>query len=198
MNHPNGVVKSAKILNELTASLMAIAGILLLTVPGLDTDLAQRILLGILFGLTGASKIFGYFSNDLYRLAFQFDFFNGIFCELLTLVIVLMPRRVYFVVSVLITVYLLLDGLMKTQISLDCHRFGIRYWWLILVIGLVLSVVSILSVIGVLAEVMALTNITGILLIVDGLVNFLVTATTVRVRAKKKNLSVHFGLEDEE
>lgn len=198
MKHRYGVVKSAKILNELAAGLMMLAGILLLTVPGLETDLAQRIMLGVLFGLTGGARMFGYFSNDLYRLAFQFDFFNGIFCEMLTLLVVLMPGKEYHVVSVLITAYLLLDGLMKMQISLDCRRFGIRFWWLILITGLVVAAASILSVIGVLAKVMPLTAITGILLIVDGLENIFVTAATVRVRAKKKHLSEHFGLEEKE
>ena len=73
----NAVVRSAKIINIISASLMLVAGVLLMTIDSMEEILAQRILLGILFGLTGGAKIFGFFSNDLYRLAFQYDFAFG-------------------------------------------------------------------------------------------------------------------------
>ena len=59
MKQHNGVVKSAKIINVISAGLMSLAGLLLLVIPNLETMVAQRIVLGSLFGLTGAAKIFG-------------------------------------------------------------------------------------------------------------------------------------------
>ena len=88
-NGNNAVIRSAKIINIISASLMVVAGILLMTVSSMEEVVAQRIMLGILFGLTGAAKIFGYYSNDLYRLAFQYDFAFGIFCEILSLLLIL-------------------------------------------------------------------------------------------------------------
>ena len=138
MKQHYGIVKSAKILNVISACLMFLAGLLLLVVPNLGTTLGQRILLGILFGLTGAAKIFGYFSNDLYRLAFQFDFAVGIFCEILTLLIALMPEQVFGALPLLISVYVLLDALLKLQMSFDARRFGMKSWVALLVTALVL------------------------------------------------------------
>lgn len=196
MKQHYGIVKSAKILNVLSAGLMFLAGLLLLVVPNLGTTTAQRILLGILFGLTGAAKIFGYFSNDLYRLAFQFDFAIGVFCEMLTLLIALLPERVFDALPLLISVYVLLDALLKLQMSFDARRFAMKSWVALFVTALLLCGVGGFAVGATVAELMRYVAIVGIALMVDGLENAWVTAHTVRIRARKKNVSEHFGIEE--
>ena len=47
-------------------------GILLVALPDFSAELFCRIL-GIIMLLFGLIKMIGYFSKDLYRLAFQFD-----------------------------------------------------------------------------------------------------------------------------
>lgn len=194
MKQHYGVVKSAKILNVLSAGLMFLAGLLLLVVPNLGTTTAQRILLGVLFGLTGAAKIFGYFSNDLYRLAFQFDFAIGVFCEMLTLLIVLLPERVFDALPLLISVYVVLDALLKLQMSFDARRFGMKSWVALFVTALLLCGAGGFAVGATVAELIRYGAIVGIALMVDGLENAWVTAHTVRIRARKKNVSEHFGI----
>ena len=196
MKQHYGIVKSAKILNVISACLMFLAGLLLLVVPNLGTTLGQRILLGILFGLTGAAKIVGYFSNDLYRLAFQFDFAIGIFCEILTLLIALMPEQVFGALPLLISVYVLLDALLKLQMSFDARRFGMKSWVALLVTALVLCGVGGFAVGAAVADLVQPAPMVGIALMVDGLENAWVTAHTVRIRAKKKNLTKHYGIDE--
>lgn len=198
MKQHYGVVKSAKIINIISAGLMFLAGLLLLVIPNLENVLAQRILLGVLFGLTGAAKIFGYFSNDLYRLAFQFDFAIGIFCGMLTLVAVLVPANLFDYLPLLISAFVTLDALLKLQMSFDARRFGMKSWVALFVTALVLCGVGGFAVGAVLSELLRYVAIVGIALMVDGLENIWVTAHTVRIRAKKKNFSRQFGLEGEE
>lgn len=195
MKQHYGIVKSAKILNVISAGLMLLAGLLLLVVPNLETTTGQRILLGILFALTGAAKLFGYFSNDLYRLAFQFDFAIGIFCELLALLIVLMPERVFAVLPLLISVYVVLDALLKLQMSFDARRFGMRSWAALFVTALVLCGFGGFAAAASVAELVRYVPVVGIALMTDGLENAWVTAHTVRIRAKKKNLTERFGID---
>ena len=57
MKQHYGIVKSAKIINVVSAALMSLAGLLLLVIPTLEVSGAQRILFGCLFGLTGAAKL---------------------------------------------------------------------------------------------------------------------------------------------
>ena len=146
MKQHNAIVKSAKIINVISAALMSLAGLLLLVIPTLEVSYAQRILFGCLFGLTGAAKLFGYFSNDLYRLAFQFDFAIGVFCELLVVLIFLLPETTFNFLPALVSVYILLDGLLKLQTSLDARRFGMRRWLIILLTALLLCLGGIFAV----------------------------------------------------
>lgn len=197
MKQHNGVVKSAKIINVISAGLMSLAGLLLLVIPNLETMVAQRIVLGSLFGLTGAAKIFGYFSNDLYRLAFQFDLAIGIFCILLTLLTELMPEYAFGTLPIIFAVYVSLDGLLKIQTSFDARRFGMKSWLLMLITAVVLFGAGAFAVGAVLVQLLRPNAVVGIALMVDGLENIWITASTVRIRARKKNLSGQFGLEEE-
>ena len=197
MKQHNGVVKSAKIINVISAGLMSLAGLLLLVIPNLETMVAQRIVLGSLFGLTGAAKIFGYFSNDLYRLAFQFDLAIGIFCILLTLLTELMPEYAFGTLPIIFAVYVSLDGLLKIQISFDARRFGMKSWLLMLITAVVLFGAGAFAVGAVLVQLLRPNAVVVIALMVDGLENIWITASTVRIRARKKNLSGQFGLEEE-
>ena len=196
MKQHNAIVKSAKIINVISAALMSLAGLLLLVIPTLEVSYAQRILFGSLFGLTGAAKLFGYFSNDLYRLAFQFDFAIGVFCELLVVLIFLLPKTTFNFLPALVSVYILLDGLLKLQTSLDARRFGMRRWLIILLTALLLCLGGIFAVYTRFADLLHSVAIVGAVLIADGLENIWITAYTVRVRAKKKQLSEHFGLDE--
>jgi uncharacterized membrane protein HdeD (DUF308 family) len=195
-NGSNAVVRSAKIINIISASLMAVAGVLLMTVDSMEEVLAQRILLGILFGLTGAARLFGFFSNDLYRLAFQYDFAFGILCELMTLLLVLAPERNYGVMHMLLVMYALFDALLKVQMSMDARRFGMKCWGVILGTALAVGVAGAFAAAAIQTELIRGLVMVGFALCLSGVENCWITAYTVRIRAKKKNLSERFGIEE--
>lgn len=196
MKSNNAVVRSAKIINIISASLMLVAGILLMTISSMEEIVAQRIMLGILFGLTGGARIFGFFSNDLYRLAFQYDFAFGIFCEILALLLILSPAQNYEVLHLLLVVYVLFDALLKVQMSLDARRFGMKSWGVILGTALGLGAAGAFAAGALQAELVRALFLVGLALAMDGVENCWVTAYTVRIRAKKKNLSDRFGIEE--
>lgn len=195
-NGSNAVVRSAKIINIISASLMAVAGVLLMTVDSMEEVLAQRILLGILFGLTGAARLFGFFSNDLYRLAFQYDFAFGILCELMTLLLVLAPERNYGVMHMLLVMYALFDALLKVQMSMDARRFGMKCWGVILGTALAVGVAGAFAAAAIQTELIRGLVMVGFALCLSGVENCWITAYTVRIRAKKKNFSERFGIEE--
>ena len=197
MKGNNAVVRSAKIINIVSASLMMVAGVLLMTIDSMEGILAQRIMLGILFGLTGGAKLFGFFSNDLYRLAFQYDFAFGIYCELLTLLLVLSPSQNYDMLHLLLVAYALFDALLKTQMSLDARRFGMKSWGLILGTALALGVTGAFAAAALQTQLVRALFLVGFALALDGVENCWITAYTVRIRAKKKDLSRHFTMEEE-
>ena len=194
----NAVVRSAKIINIVSAGLMIVAGILLMTIGEMEDIMAQRIMLGILFGLTGAAKIFGFFSNDLYRLAFQYDFAFGIFCELLMFLLVLSPEQNYQVLHLLLVAYVLFDSLLKVQMSMDARKFGMRCWGLILGTALLVAVLGTFAALALQTALIRALFLVGLALAVDGAENAWITVYTVRIRARKKQLSRQFGIDEEE
>lgn len=187
-----GLVLSAKIINIIFGSLMSVAGILLIVLTGLENVLAQRIFLGILLALCGAAKIFGYFSNDLYRLAFQYDLAIGSFCVVLSLLAVLTPEESYGAIPLFISLYVLIDALLKLQMAFDARHFGMRSWVIILITAAVLCAAVLFAGASLLAQLFRPMVAVGLALLLDGLENTWITAHTVRIRSKKKNFTDPF------
>ena len=171
MKSNNAVVRSAKIINLVSAALMVVSGVLLMVLNAMETVLAQRIMLGILFGLTGAAKIFGFFSNDLYRLAFQYDFAYGIYCELLTLLLVFSPEQGYEVLHMLLVAYVIFDGLSKAQMSLDARKFGMKSWGVILGTALLAVAIALFAAVAMQSHILSPVFLVGLALSVDGAEN---------------------------
>ena len=82
-------------------------------------------------------KLVGYFSRDLYRLAFQYDLEFGILLIALGVIVLLRTNGVMDFICIAAGVSILADGLFKIQIAIDARRFGIRDWWLILLLAVV-------------------------------------------------------------
>ena len=110
MRREENAVIAAKIVNIVCAVLLTLSGVLLLCLPDLQTVTTQRVVFGVLFFLMCAAKVFGYFTNDLYRLAFQFDFAIGVFCGLLALMLVITPERAFHSLPTVITAFVVLDA----------------------------------------------------------------------------------------
>lgn len=189
-----GLVMSAKIINIFCGCLMSIAGILLFVVPALETASAQRIYLGILLGICGVAKIFGYFSNDLYRLAFQYDLAVGGYCLVLCLLAIFTPLSMYDTLPLLITLYVLFDALLKLQMAFDAKGFGMKSWIVILITAAVLCAAVGFAGASILAELFRPSLAVGLALLLDGIENTWITAHTVRIRSKKKNFEDRFEL----
>ena len=198
MKKNSNIVKSAKVTNVISACIMVLSGALLLFLPDMERITAQRILLSVLFALIGSAKLLGYFCNDLYRLAFQFDFAIGIFCWIFALLIFLTPEHFFSTMPTLLSVYGVLDALLKLQISMDARRFGMSGWVGMLCSSLFLFAVSALTIGSIYWDWLPKTRAVGIALALDGLQNGWITAYTVRVRARKKHLTEHFGLDEEQ
>ncbi len=199
MKKNSNIVRGARITNVISACITVLSGLALVFFPEMDSlILSQRVFLSILFALIGAAKLLGYFSNDLYRLAFQFDFAIGIFCWIISLLIILAPARSVPMIPTLLSVYVVLDALLKIQISTDARGFGMTCWIGMIASSVCLFVVSILAVASIYWQWMPETRAVGIALAIDGLENVWITAYTVRVRARKKHLCEHFGLDDAE
>lgn len=173
-------MKTAKIGYIVMSVLFCVLGVVLLFTPGVSALWIGR-LLGIGLILFGAIKLVGYFSRDLFRLAFQYDLAFGLLLMVLGIVTLSHPGDALSFLCVMFGIPMLADGLFKIQIAMDSRQFGIRNWWLVLVLAALTCVVGVVLVFRPMTGVRALTALMGLSLLCDGVLNLSVALCTVKI-----------------
>lgn len=174
------IMKAAKI-GYIVMSLVFVAfGILLILKP---KELAPVVagVFGVLLILFGAVKLVGYFSRDLFRLAFQYDLAFGVFLIVLGVITILRTDHVMVFMGVVLGVYVLADGLLKIQIALDARAFGIRKWWLILTAAILAGAAGSFLIFRPMESAGILVILLGICLLADGVLSLVTVLTAVKI-----------------
>ncbi|MDE7055226.1 MAG: DUF308 domain-containing protein [Oscillospiraceae bacterium] len=157
-----------------------VVGVLFIALPAKAAVVIGKTL-GVAMAAFGVVKLVGYFSRDLFRLAFQYDLEFGILLIALGLTVLLRTSGVMDFICVAMGVAILADGLFKIQIAVDAKRFGIQAWWLILVLAALAGGVGLLLVFRPWESVQALTVLLGISLLAEGVLNLCVALSTVKI-----------------
>ena len=90
----------------------------------------------------GLGKLSGYFTGDLFQLAFQYDFGLGIVSLILGFVLLLRTEHIVEFLAVCIGIFMLVDAALKIQTAIDAKKFGISKWWLILMMAIMVAFVG--------------------------------------------------------
>lgn len=173
-------MKTAKIGYIVMSVLFCVLGVVLLFTPGVSALWIGR-LLGIGLILFGAIKLVGYFSRDLFRLAFQYDLAFGLLLMVLGIVTLSHPGDALSFLCVMFGIPVLADGLFKIQIAVDARRFGIPQWWLVLVLAVLTGVIGLLLVLRPTEGAQVLVMLMGVSLLLDGALNLSVALCAVKV-----------------
>lgn len=172
-------IKRAKSAYIAVSVIMVILGAVLMLNPGLSM-LTLCYLIGGLMVVFGITRLVGYFSKDLFRLAFQFDLALGIFCMLAGIVILVHPNNIMKLLPVIIGLFVTIDGVFKMQTAIDSKRFGLKRWYAILVLAAVTCVFGLLLIIDPFAGGKALMIFFGATMMIDGIQNLCVVLYTVK------------------
>lgn len=163
------------------SAILGAIGVMLIVVPDFSTVLAARICGGTLAAF-GIFKLIGYFSKDLYRLAFQYDLAFGILLLSIGAVMLIRPGKAIHFICAIMGVYILADGLMKIQISIDARRFGLRSWLYILITAIFVCIAGLIMLFRPDNGARILTMLLGISLLSEGVLNILTAVTAVKLR----------------
>ena len=184
----NNIVKSAKIMHLCSAVIFLVAGLLLALVPDFeDSGTFRNVLVGVASIIIGATGIYGYFSNDMYRLAFQQDFALGIFNVLFGILLIINPVQLSVLLPTAVSILTLLDGGNKSQMALEGKNFGISKWYWVL-ISAILEIAAGLVLILLAYHELDVRAWMGVAMGLVGIVNFWTTMYTVRVRKNTHQL----------
>lgn len=165
-----------------------IMGAALLIWPQMGLDVLCKVY-GVILIIYGIAKISGYFTKDLFQLAFQFDFAMGVITAVLGIVLLVRTGRVVEFLSILIGIFMLVDATFKIQTSFDAKRFGITRWWLILATAVAVAAVGILLLFAPLETTSVFVRLLGLSICFDGIMNLIVVCNTVRtIRHTEKEI----------
>lgn len=173
-------MKTAKIGYIVMSALFCVLGVVLFVLPAVSVAWIGR-LLGIGMMVFGVVKLVGYFSRDLFRLAFQYDLAFGALLIALGLVTLLHPNSAMSFLCIMFGIPVLADGLFKIQMAIDSHRFGVRSWWVVLLLAILTCVIGVLLVLRPGDGAQVLTMMMGISLFLDGVLNLSVAICLVKI-----------------
>ena len=130
--------------------------------------------------LFGVIKLVGYFSKDLFRLAFQYDLSFGLLLMALGALVLARPGEVLDFLFIALGIAILTDGLFKVQIAMDSRQFGT------LLLAIITGVVGALLVFRPWDSARLLTALLGASLLAEGILNLCVAVSTVKIVAHQR------------
>jgi uncharacterized membrane protein HdeD (DUF308 family) len=173
-------MRIAKIGCIVMSVVLLLLGILFVTLPDISMQLIGKIL-GVVLILLGCVKLEGYFSKDLFRLAFQYDLQFGILILIVGIIVLLKPSEVINLLFMSMGIVQLTDSLFKIQIAFDSRKFGIGKWWGILILAILSGIIALLLVFKPSESAEVLTVLLGISLITAGFLNLFIAITTIKI-----------------
>lgn len=177
----------AKIIHIASSIIYIICGILVMSIKKFqDLEDVASIMIAIATIIIGAASIFGYFSNDMYRLAFQSDFALGIFDVVLGILMIIKQNDSIITLCWFAGILSLLDGGNKAQVSVDGYRFGISKWYIVTIAGVLEIAAAVIALTFSAINDINLLIAVGVAMIVMGVANVWTTMYTVRVKKNKK------------
>ena len=173
-------MRIAKIGYIVMSVLFCAAGILFIAMPEISTEIIG-VCIGIAMIIFGIVKLIGYFSKDLYRLAFQFDLEFGILIIILGVIVLFNPKNLMILICVALGISILLDGLFKIRIAMDSKQFGIKSWWLILSLAIVTGVIGVFLIFDSATGSEIMSVLLGLTLLSEGILNLYTVISTVLI-----------------
>ena len=156
-----------------------LGGLVLLIWPGIGLDVLCKAC-GIFFLFYGLAKLSGYFTKDLFQLAFQFDFGLGIVSIIMGALMLFRTEHLVEFLAFCIGVFMLVDAALKIQTAIEAKRFGISSWVWILITAILAGVIGALLLFSPMKTTGVIVRMVGLGICLDGVLNLVVVTNTVK------------------
>lgn len=180
------ILKSTKWLYIAFCLLIIGAGLCMAIWPTVSMTVMSYII-GALILAFGIIRIVGYFADDYYCIAFQFDLALGIFASVIGIAVLIHPKWIMASLPIAIGLFVLVNGLFSVQSAIDSKKFGIRRWWLILIFSILTVAIGLVMIFNPVRSAEVLAVITGIALIASGVEALIVALQTVKFKKAVKD-----------
>lgn len=173
-------IQAAKTSYIIMSALFCVLGFVLIAFPGISVSFVG-IAAGIMLIAFGVVKLVGYFSKDLYRLAFQFDLAFGALLVVLGIVILTNPESALSFLCMMLGIVIMADGFFKLQSSLDARRFGLRSWWAMLGLGVCAGLMGAALLVWPDKSAQVMMILLGVGLLVEGILNLCMGLFAIKI-----------------
>lgn len=140
---------------------------------------------GLFFGIAmlafGIIKLIGYFSRDLFRLAFQDDLQFGILLIILGLITLAKRENIASFLCIAYGISVIADGLFRGKAALEAKRFGIRSWWVTMLLSVLTGLIGILIIAWPQTAITMAKTLLGLSLIAEGGLSLSVAISMVKI-----------------
>lgn len=178
-------IKRLRLAYIIISSAIIVLGLVTAVLPTMSDHILCR-LTGLLLMILGITKFIGFFTKDLYNLAFQFDFAFGIFMVIVGALILIHVGDVINIFTLMVGVVALADGLFKLQTAADAKKFGLKLWWYLGVVALLACLGGLLVIIRPFPNSTPGKIIFGLTLSIAGMQNLVASVHTISI-AKIRN-----------
>ena len=176
--------RAAKIGYLIMSGLLCLMGVLIIRYPEASLRTVS-ILCGLMMIAFGIVKLIGYFSRDLFRLAFENDLSFGSLMLVLGSSLLLHREGSLSFFCTVIGILILTDGFVKVQIAVEARPFGIRQWPLLIAVAVVTSMFGCVLIFRPSARLHLMGQLLGVSLILDAVLNVITMLTTVNTAGKR-------------
>lgn len=178
-------VWTAKISNIAMSVCLIAFGIAVIALPSMSLEIIG-ITTGVMMCVFGIFRLVGYFSRDLFRLAFQYDLQIGVMSVVMGIILAAEPEQTLLIICVVFGVTVFVSGLFRSAVALQARRFGIKPWYVILGAAMLSCAFGITLLAFPAASTTAAAVILGAALIAEGVSNLAVMLTAVKIVKRRQ------------
>ena len=170
--------------------LFYIAAILSLLFTGIPAPIFS-ILSGIVLLVYGVIKIIGYFSEDLFCLAFRYDLAFGILLIVIGVIVLFRFAEAVPWLPLGVGWLALLDCVMKVQMAQEARQFGLEHWQVILITAMIAGAFGVILIIRCIAWGSGERILTALTLLSVGAMNhYSAVAAVGKAKGQSKNIEL--------
>ncbi|MCM1496133.1 MAG: DUF308 domain-containing protein [Bacteroides sp.] len=160
----------------LSSVILCLTGLVFMIFSGTVVNIIGWVL-GSIFCVVGLIYLIGYIRRQM----FLSELFFGIISLVAGVLLLIHPGWIMSILSIIVGIYILIEGALKLKIALDARKQQARGWWVLLVIALIsigLSIVLIVNPFGISKIFIFLL---GVALLLNGIENIIHAVYTKKI-----------------
>lgn len=160
----------------LSSVILCLTGLVFMIFSGTVVNIIGWVL-GSIFCVVGLIYLIGYIRRQM----FLSELFFGIISLVAGVLLLIHPGWVMSILSMIVGIYILIEGALKLKVALDVRKQQARGWWVLLVIALISIGLSIILIVNPFGISKIFIFLLGVALLLNGIENIIHAVYTKKI-----------------